>query len=132
MNLFGSDKCLKEENCRLTRELECVRRERDDLRSRVDDNAIRELKFLREAIKPYVEYSSKHIDYYCDRWTIRDGDPLESPKYFHATKTLKTAEREILDQKLYIAVMEGELGPEKTESAKNKLNALKALRSDLK
>lgn len=61
-----------------------------------------------------------------------DDDPLESPKYFHATKTLKNAEREILDQKLYIAVLEGELGPEKTESAKNKLDALKAIGSDMK
>lgn len=107
MNLFG-DKCLKEENRRLREENEFLKR----LEKNNESFEHEELMFLRMAIKPYVEY--------------RNSNWLGIPDIL-VNRTLDMAEKDIKNLNLYIAVLEGDLGLEKTASAKQKLEALKAL-----
>lgn len=107
MGIFNNDAGLERENDELRRrimEFESKKEEENE-----------ELKWLREAIKPYVDYHKR-------------PNFLFGGYHFVTCRTLQQAEKEISELKLYVAVLEGELGKEWAESAKATFKALKELK----
>lgn len=86
------------------------------------DNANRELEFLREQIKPYVEYS-------CD-YSPTDFFGTRSRKIYKVVDTLQASQALVAKLNLRIAVLEHALGPTRTRSCEETYCALVKLKCE--